>query len=363
MTTIYFIRHAEPERSVDSIYTGRTYPLTQKGLADRELVTAFLMDKSIDVVLSSPYKRAVDTIADFAEKTGHKIELIEDFRERAVAETWLGLDEWKKFAKKQWDDFDYKQPNGESIAEVQKRNLAALQDVLHRYDGKNIVIGAHGMALSSIIHHYSNSGFDRCLPRQKSAASGGFFVAGKYLCQTELLYDSGFDYSRLEAMPMPWVAKMVFDNGTCFDMAGIDLFNADKKTDRDNMRVTTAELNALKAYRYTVIFARYNGKWLYCRHKERDVFETAGGGIEPGETPPEGAARELIEETGAIKFDIRPAFDTRFIPIWALRTVKSSMRIYTSSAHWNLKCRKCAVSILSLTKCASHKFYLCYLNK
>jgi len=275
MTTIYFVRHAEPERSVDSIYTDRTYPLTQKGLADRELVTAFLMDKNIDIVLSSPFKRAVDTVTDFAEKTGHQIELIEDFRERAITDKWLGIDEWKLFARKQWEDFDYKLTNGESIAEVQRRNLAALQDVLRRYSGKNIAVGTHGMALSSILHYY----------------------------------DSGFGYSQLEAMPMPWVAKMVFDGDTCFAMAGTDLFNPDKRPNLDNIKVTTADLGTLKAYRYTVIFARHNGKWLYCRHKERDVFETAGGGIEAGETPLEGATRELVEETGATKFDIRPAFD------------------------------------------------------
>lgn len=39
-----------------------------KGLRDRTLVTEFLMDKQIDAVLSSPYKRAMDTVRDFAEK-------------------------------------------------------------------------------------------------------------------------------------------------------------------------------------------------------------------------------------------------------------------------------------------------------
>ena len=75
------------------------------------------------------------------------------------------------------------------------------------------------------------------------------------------------------------------------------------------MQVQTANLGQLDNYIYTVIFARYNNKWLFCRAKERSVYETAGGRIEPGETPLEAAKRELFEETGAVKFDITPAFD------------------------------------------------------
>lgn len=68
-------------------------------------------------------------------------------------------------------------------------------------------------------------------------------------------------------------------------------------------------LGSLVFYKYTVIFARFEGKWLFPRHRARTTFETAGGHIEPGETPFEGAARELCEETGAEIFDLQPLFD------------------------------------------------------
>ena len=70
-------------------------------------------------------------------------------------------------------------------------------------------------------------------------------------------------------------------------------------------------LNELQTggYRYVVVFARYREKWLYCRARERDTFETPGGHIEKGETPIEAARRELYEETGAADFVIRGVFD------------------------------------------------------
>jgi len=47
-------------------------------------------------------------------------------------------------------------------------------------------------------------------------------------------------------------------------------------------------------------------QWVFCKHKERDTFEVPGGHREAGENTLETAKRELQEETGAIKFDIKP---------------------------------------------------------
>ena len=144
-------------------------------------------------------------------------------------------------------------------------------------EGSNPAIGTHGTALSTIVNYY----------------------------------DSSYGHADFMAMVniMPWVVKMYFDGQNCAAIEKLDLFHPDADPFGGKCEVTISKLGTLKAYRFVVIFARYQGKWLYCRAKERDSFETAGGHIEQGETPLDAARRELYEETGAVDFNISPAFD------------------------------------------------------
>lgn len=58
--------------------------------------------------------------------------------------------------------------------------------------------------------------------------------------------------------------------------------------------------------KFAVIVAKTNGKWVFCKHKSRDTLEIPGGHREPNENIIDTAKRELIEETGAIDFDLKP---------------------------------------------------------
>ena len=274
MTTVYFIRHAQSDYTVRG---PMTRPLTAKGLADRRLVTEYLRDARVDAVLSSPFKRAVDTVSAFAEYRGLEVETIDGFRERRSDSDWDRDSDFAAFLKRQWDDFSYTLSDGERLGEVQARNVAALEGVLSAHEGETVVIGTHGMALSTLINRYDPS-----------------YGYGDCMAMLDL---------------MPWAVCMDFTGRDFAGMEKTDLFHPDRKPDYSKCEVATAGVGELKAYRFVVIFARCRGKWLYCRARDRDVFETAGGRIERGETPCEAARRELYEETGALAYDIRPAFD------------------------------------------------------
>ncbi len=51
----------------------------------------------------------------------------------------------------------------------------------------------------------------------------------------------------------------------------------------------------------SIIAARKEGKWLFCRHAQHSGWELPGGHIEPDETAEAAARRELWEETGVTK--------------------------------------------------------------
>ena len=58
--------------------------------------------------------------------------------------------------------------------------------------------------------------------------------------------------------------------------------------------------------KFAVIISKTEGRWVFCRHRERSTYEVPGGHREPGETVLDAAKRELQEETGAVEFEIKP---------------------------------------------------------
>ncbi|WP_270641951.1 histidine phosphatase family protein [Paraclostridium sordellii] len=152
MNKIYFVRHAKPDFSV---HDDLTRPLTDKGIIDSKNICEFLKEKSINKIYSSPYKRAIDTLKELAQNLNIKIEVVDDFRERKISNIWI--EDFNKFSKSQWENFEYKLNDGESLNEVQSRNIKALHKILNENSNQNIVIGTHGTALSTIINYYDKT--------------------------------------------------------------------------------------------------------------------------------------------------------------------------------------------------------------
>ena len=149
MTRVYFVRHAQPEHAWKE---DRTRPLTEEGKRDSAMVLEFLKDKKIDVFYCSPYKRSMDTIADAAAFFGKEIITDERLREREKGPDGNNHGMFQK----RWADHEYHEDGGESIAMVQRRNMEALNEILSSNQDKEIVVGTHGTALSTILNFYDN---------------------------------------------------------------------------------------------------------------------------------------------------------------------------------------------------------------
>lgn len=82
---------------------------------------------------------------------------------------------------------------------------------------------------------------------------------------------------------------------------------------------------------FVVIFASYQGKWVYCWHKHRCSYEHPGGHVEPGETPMQAAKRELFEESGIQDCKITPLWDYR--QIWGNGAGQNHGRVFYAEVY------------------------------
>ena len=58
--------------------------------------------------------------------------------------------------------------------------------------------------------------------------------------------------------------------------------------------------------KFAVIITKSKGKWVFCKHWERETYEVPGGHREEEENIEDTARRELYEETGAVEFSLVP---------------------------------------------------------
>lgn len=147
-TYIYLVRHAQSAYSPDEMGRG----LTEKGLADAKMVTEILMYDEIDIVFSSPYRRAVQTVEGIAKQIGVSIHTEEKFKERILGSK--SVTNFEEAINKLWSDIYFSFEGGESNVIAQKRGIAALQEILNSYKGKKIVVGTHGNIMTLIMNYF-----------------------------------------------------------------------------------------------------------------------------------------------------------------------------------------------------------------
>mgnify|MGYP004610028411 FL=1 len=164
-TKIILIRHAECVGNISNRLSGITdFELTDNGKRQAQKLAKELRNKNIDVIYSSPLRRAMDTAKYIARNNNIKIinkdeRLIEINYGVCDGMSWNKIDNKYPLVRKLWKEM-YKYPilipGQEEFIDVSKRMNEAIKDISNKNQGKTICIVSHGIAIQAFVSFYYN---------------------------------------------------------------------------------------------------------------------------------------------------------------------------------------------------------------
>ena len=150
--TIYFVRHAHSVWSSDE-----RRPLSPSGQNCAKRIAAILGQYSIDAVYSSPYQRAVETVAPLANHLHLPIHTDNRLRERHLSVKPVA--DFQKAVAYLWSNPYAALAGGESNAIAQKRGVEFIQSLFcqtaeEQMAPRHCVVSTHGQILALMIQHF-----------------------------------------------------------------------------------------------------------------------------------------------------------------------------------------------------------------
>lgn len=141
---LYVARHGEVQWNRENKVCGRTdQELTEKGLEQAHKLALSLKNKHIDLIISSPLKRAYQTGLAVSEMYG--IPIITD--DRLIEQNYgiyEGVDRFDEGFLSNKRMFAFKYPGGESMMQVANRTYSLIEEVKGKYKEKNVLFTCHG---------------------------------------------------------------------------------------------------------------------------------------------------------------------------------------------------------------------------
>jgi broad specificity phosphatase PhoE/ribonuclease HI len=157
-TTTLLLRHGQTPLSVERRFAGRgDIPLTDTGKQQAAAAAARLSARGdIDVIVSSPLRRARRTAEAAAEATGAPLTVADDLVEADFGK-WEGMsfaevsERWPAEMTAWLGNADAAPPGGESFAAAARRVLGALDRLLEAHPGRTIVIVSHVTPIKTLL--------------------------------------------------------------------------------------------------------------------------------------------------------------------------------------------------------------------
>lgn len=158
MAKLYVFRHGQTEFNANKIFTGwQDSKLTELGIEQAQVLARLLLGKQINIAYQTRLSRSQDTLKEVLVLHPECKEIITDDRmiERSYGDlagkTHLSIIE--KYGEEQFKvwhrDYFIAPPGGESFVDVEKRVQSFIEDIKHKYQGKDlgIAISAHGNSI------------------------------------------------------------------------------------------------------------------------------------------------------------------------------------------------------------------------
>lgn len=150
MTKLYFIRHGESVSNLSSQFAGSLdKPLTEKGREQAALTASFLSTVPFTAVYASDLSRAFDTGLAVAQNRHIPIYPTPELRE-IYAGDWEGR-QYSELEEQFADSYGVWRtriglaacPNGESVALLQARIRACVDEIVRRHPNETICVATH----------------------------------------------------------------------------------------------------------------------------------------------------------------------------------------------------------------------------
>ncbi len=163
-TTLILVRHGVTAHTTDKRFSGGLGS-SNPGLVDegRDQIRATAewlkpITDDVDVVVSSPVRRTLESAEIIGEVLGHPVEVEDGFAEMEFG-AWDGLT-FTEVAERHKDELDawlgsldHAPGGGESFRTVEKRVLTARDRVIAEHKGKTIVVVSHVTPIKTLVAH------------------------------------------------------------------------------------------------------------------------------------------------------------------------------------------------------------------
>ncbi len=152
---IYAVRHCQAK--------GQAFDdeLTNEGLIQALGLAEFFKGLEVDIIISSPFLRAIQTAAPLAEKKNLELHLDERLSERVMS--GKSMKDWKDRLKDTFDDLSLAFEGGESNQSGLERVCSLLAEITASKEN-HIVLVSHGNLTTLLLRFFDNSfGYDHLM--------------------------------------------------------------------------------------------------------------------------------------------------------------------------------------------------------